>query len=75
MKCTVCKLGETRQSTATVTLERGSTTLVIKNVPASVCENCGEEYVQESTADRLLKTAEEAALSGVQVDIREFKAA
>ena len=75
MKCVICKKGETKPGTSTVTLERNGTTLVIKGVPANVCTNCGEEYVDEGTTDRVLKTAEEAARSGVQVDVREYAAA
>ena len=75
MKCVICRSGETRPGKATVTLERDGTTLVIKGVPARVCANCGEEYVDEETAARLLKTAEEAAQVGVQVDVREYIAA
>ena len=75
MKCVICKQGETRPGKTTVTLERDGLTIVIKNVPAQVCVNCGEEYVDDKTASRLLKTAEEAARAGVQVDIREYIAA
>jgi predicted RNA-binding Zn-ribbon protein involved in translation (DUF1610 family) len=50
-------------------------TLVIKNVPAQVCPNCGEAYVDESTASRLLESAEEAACQGVQVEVRNYQAA
>ncbi len=71
----VCKRGETREGIATVTLERDGMTLVFKKVPAEVCEVCGEEYVSEQTTARLLAAAEEAALAGVQVDIREYVAA
>ena len=45
MNCVICKHGETRPGKTTVTLERKATTVVIKNVPAQVCSNCGEEYV------------------------------
>lgn len=75
MKCVICKNGDTQPGKATVTLERGGTTLVIKAVPARVCANCGEEYVDESVTAHLLKTAEEAARAGVQVDVREYAAA
>ncbi len=61
MKCVICKNGTTRTGKATVTLEKEGTILVIKGVPAEVCENCGEEYVHDKTTARLLKTAEEAA--------------
>ena len=59
----------------TVTLSRGSTTVVFKGVPAQICENCGEEYVDENITARLLAIAEEAARSGVQVDVRDYVAA
>ena len=75
MKCVICKQGETKPGKVTVTLERDGMTLVFKGVPASVCANCGEEYVDEKTTAQLLKTAEEAARAGVQVDIREYIAA
>lgn len=75
MKCVICRQGETRPGKATVTLERNGTTLVIKNVPARVCANCGEEYVDDATTSQLLKAAEEAARAGVQVDVREYMAA
>ncbi len=75
MKCVVCKQGETHEGTATVTLERDGMILVFRRVPAEVCEVCGEEYVDEQTAARLLAVAEEAARVGVQVDVREYVAA
>ena len=72
MRCVICKQGETRPGTATVTLCRELLTLVVKDVPAQVCENCGEEYVDEETSKQLLGTAEEAARAGVQVDVRQY---
>ncbi|MGE3154578.1 MAG: type II toxin-antitoxin system MqsA family antitoxin [Nitrospiraceae bacterium] len=75
MKCVICKVGETQPGTATVTLDRETATVVIKKVPARVCRNCGEEYVEETVTARLLKTAEEAVRAGVQVDVRTYAAA
>jgi YgiT-type zinc finger domain-containing protein len=75
MTCVICKTGETYPGTTTVTLERDKATIVIKDVPARVCKNCGEEYVEEPVTARLLKTAEEAVRAGVQVDVRTYAAA
>ena len=75
MRCVIRKQGEIRPGTTTVMLERNGMTLVVKSVPARVCENCGEEYVDEDITARLLREAEDAARSGVQVDIREYVAA
>lgn len=74
MKCAICRHGETRPGKTTVTLERGGTTLVIKAVPARICDNCGEAYVDEEIARQLLGTADEALKAGVQFDVREFAA-
>jgi YgiT-type zinc finger domain-containing protein len=74
MKCLVCKHDETQPGSTTVTLERGGGTLVVKNVPAGICDNCGEAYVEEETTRRLLATAREALRTGVHVDVRDFAA-
>lgn len=75
MKCAICKQGDTEPGKTTVTLERGSMTLVFKGVPAQVCANCGEAYVDDEIGAQILKDAEEAARAGVQVELREFIAA
>jgi YgiT-type zinc finger domain-containing protein len=74
MKCVICKVGETKPGKTAVTLERGKTTLVLKGVPAQVCTNCGEAYLDEEVSRLALQTAEEAVRLGVQVDVREFAA-
>jgi YgiT-type zinc finger domain-containing protein len=75
MKCVVCRQAETHPGKATVTLERNNITLVIKGVPAEVCPNCGEEYIDEKITRKLLMDAEEATQVGVRVDIRDYVAA
>jgi len=72
MKCVICKHARTRQGKTTITLQRDGMTLVVVNVPAEVCENCGEAYVDEATAGELLRRAEEATRAGVVLDIREY---
>ncbi len=75
MKCPICRHGETRPGTATLVLERDGLTMVVKYVPAQVCDNCGEEYVDDIAATAALADAERAARSGVSVEVREFAAA
>jgi len=74
MRCVICKQGETAPGTATVTLNREGTTIVVKKVPARVCDNCGEEYIDEEITDRLLRSADEAAMGGVEIDVRQYVA-
>jgi YgiT-type zinc finger domain-containing protein len=75
MKCVICRTGETKSGTVSVTLERDDTTIVMKSVPAEVCETCGEQYVDEKTTQQLLAEAERAARSGVQLEVRTYRAA
>ena len=72
MKCVVCKNGETRPGKTTVTFERDGLTLVMKEVPAEICTNCGEDYVDESVAREITALAEKMSQSGAQVDVRRY---
>jgi len=74
MKCVICRTGETRPATTTITLERCGATTVFKGVPAEVCSTCGEQYVDEATTRRLLEQAEGAQKAGVEVQVRSYAA-
>ncbi len=75
MKCMICKHGETKKGTTTVTLDKGDSTIVFKEVPAYICDNCGEKYVDGSVTKELLKRAREIVKNGVEVDIRKYEIA
>ena len=75
MKCVICKKASTKPGTATVTFELSCLTMVVKCVPAQVCPNCGEAFMNEEIASALLKDAEKKAIARDQVEIREYVAA
>lgn len=75
MICTICKQGETQAGHVTVTLERGGTTIVFKDVPAQVCDNCGEAYLDEAVVMDLWQAAETAVCECVEVVVRHYVAA
>ena len=74
MKCIICKDGNTRPGHATITLERGGVTLVVKHVPADVCDVCGEKYLAEQTVAELRQELEAAEQQGEVVQVRSFAA-
>lgn len=74
MKCLICKHGETSHGTATVPLTRGETAIVIKDVPADICENCGEYYLSENIAKRVYALADAAADRHTEVEVVRFAA-
>jgi YgiT-type zinc finger domain-containing protein len=71
----ICKHGETKEGTTTVTLEKDGSTIVFKEVPAHICDNCGEKYIDDSVTKELLKKAREIVKNGVEVDIRKYEIA
>ena len=72
MKCPICRHGETKSGTASLTLERDNTTIVFRQVPAEVCSNCGEVFHNSEVTTNLLKQAELASAAGVEIDVRRF---
>jgi len=74
MKCSICRTGQTATGTVTVTLQRGATTVVIKEVPAEVCDNCGEYFLSEAITRDVLARAEAAVSKGAEVEILRYAA-
>ena len=75
MKCVICRHGETKEGRTVTALDRGGATVVFRDVPSQVCQNCGEAYLLQATTSQLLKLAESAAEAGVQIEVREYLAA
>lgn len=74
MKCVICKQGRTKPGRGAFTLERENTLVIFKQVPADICENCGEYFFTEGTAEKLLKQAGSAFKKGAEVEILRFAA-
>lgn len=69
MECVICKSGTTEKGIITVTLDRGGSIIAIKEVPADVCNNCGEYYLNAEITSEVLKKAEEAFRKGVEIEV------
>lgn len=74
MKCPLCMTGEPHPGTTTVTLQRDNSVVVIRDVPATICENCGEYYLSEPTASRVYADADATATRHVEVEIQQYAA-
>ena len=74
MICIFCKHGKTYPGKVTVTLNKDEATFVFKNVPADVCENCGEFFLDENVTHELLQRAQKALDNGAEVDILRYAA-
>jgi YgiT-type zinc finger domain-containing protein len=68
MQCILCKHGTTHPDIVTVTPERDSCIIILKDLPADICENCGKYYLSQSTTAAVLSRAE------YEVEILRFAA-
>jgi YgiT-type zinc finger domain-containing protein len=65
MICLICRQAEIVEGFTSVKFERGEFRLEASNVPVRVCPRCGEAYVDEEVAVRLLQGAEELSAAGM----------
>lgn len=75
MKCVICKQGTTKKGYTSITLERNDMICIIKHVPAEVCTNCEEAYLNDETTQIVMDMANRAFKQGIQIEIRQFNAA
>ena len=74
MTCLICKSGSTNSGMTAVILQRNDSTIIFKNVTADICDNCGEYYLNEDVAKKVLLRAEEAISKGTEVEILRYAA-
>jgi YgiT-type zinc finger domain-containing protein len=74
MKCVICKHGETKPGLVTETLETDECIIVLKKVPAEICDNCGEYYLSDAVTEQVLEKAELAINNGAELEIIRYAA-
>lgn len=75
MECVICKNGNTFEGFTTVTLEQNNSVIVIKEVPAHICNNCGHFYLSEEYASKILAIARETVRKGIEIEVSRFNVA
>ncbi len=75
MTCPLCKTGSMKPGVTTVVLTKGDLTVVFKNVPALVCDDCGDYILEESIATIIHERAEQSFASGQEIAISQFNVA
>lgn len=74
MNCFFCK-GELEQSTTKFIVDLGECVVIVKNVPAMVCRQCGETVFSDETMARLEEIVQSVRSSLVrEVAIVEYAA-
>ena len=72
MKCVICKHGELKPGVTSLLFEKNKSTIVIKGVPVDMCDNCGEIYVPDKTAEQIMSLLESVESQGIIIDVRNF---
>lgn len=73
MICVICRQTKLLDGLTTVQFERGEIRLVVNDVPAWICPDCGEAYVDEDVAERLLQIADEMSAAGILDQVRDYE--
>jgi YgiT-type zinc finger domain-containing protein len=74
MKRVICRHGETAPGSVTVTVQRGVTVVIMWDVPANVCQNCGEYYLDEAVTTVVYREADAAVARRAEVEILRYAA-
>ena len=73
MKCIVCNVGTVKKGFTTITFERDNMVIVFQNVPAKICNTCGEGTVSDEICGVLLDRAEKES-SGIGIKLLKYAA-
>lgn len=73
--CPICKNGELKPGIVTVTLERDEAIVLLKKVPAKVCNNCASYFLDSVTTRLVLQKAEASFNNGAELEVLRLQAA
>lgn len=69
--CPVCG-GHKAAGTTTFSADLGAGVVVVRHVRATVCEQCGEEWIDDETARALESVVEDARTRRLVVEVTSF---
>jgi YgiT-type zinc finger domain-containing protein len=70
-RCPLCG-GSKAAGETTFTADMGSGVVVVRHVRATVCSQCGEEWIDDATARRLEQVVNEARLQRREIEVTAF---
>jgi YgiT-type zinc finger domain-containing protein len=70
-RCPLCG-GRKQPGKTTYSVDLGSGVILVRNVPATVCVQCGEAWIDHLTAQKLEQITQEAREKGLQVEVVAF---
>lgn len=74
MACIFCQKGNLYPGKVTVTHEKGTVFIAIRDVPARVCDHCGHYFLSAETALQVEAEIKQAVEKGVDVEVLRLRA-
>jgi len=72
MKCFSCKNENLNETTTNYFVDLKSCMVIVRNVPCSECEQCGEKYFNDEVAERLDKIIENISSTLTEIAVVNF---
>jgi len=69
--CPLCG-GPKEEGTTTFTVELGFGVVVVRGVPATICSQCGADWIGDETAARMEEIVERARAGHSQVEVLSY---
>ena len=70
--CPICG-GKKSKGKTTFSADLGSGIVVVRDVKATICSQCGEEWIDDATARQLEQIANDARARRLQVEVAAMK--
>ena len=71
----MCKVGATEKGKVTIKLERDGAIVLIKDVPAEICTNCGHYYLSEEITRLVMEKGNTAIENGAELEVFKLQVA
>ncbi len=69
--CPIC-YGFKSSGTTTFTVDLGFGVVVVRDVPATVCEQCGAEWIEDNIAEKLEDIVQDAREKHTMIEVATF---
>ena len=72
MKCFVCRNGDTKLGRITYHAERDGRSVLVRDVPAAICNQCGEDYIDIEVSQVVYDIAERELARGEELQVTTY---
>jgi YgiT-type zinc finger domain-containing protein len=72
MNCPLCKGMMVQGKTSMLIQQEESSSIVINNIPALICEQCGDDFIADDIARKIEKLADKLKAEGVKMGFVDY---